>query len=163
MNERDEVIVKIERSSRFGYILSIIMIIVLIVGVVCNIVGIAAALKYPEKLAEKLPKLFSNITSCVIFIIAAMNVRGIFGGILKDGTPFRQSVVRKLRTVGGLFIITCIAPEFVGGVAQVAVTNGRAFHLSVETQPILIGAFILILAQIFSYGALLQQESDETV
>ncbi len=77
------------------------------------------------------------ILSAVVMVISAR----LFGWIYKNGTPFHGHVVKQIKIIAVLLIVSGI------------------FDLAM----VFLGVIVYLLAQIFSYGVILQQESDETL
>ena len=90
--------------------------------------------------------------SAVIMLLAAM----LFFRVAKDSMPFTDKNVRTVRIIGILFLLNAVIPTVVigGMITPFSVTN---YSSLIE------GLLFLFIAHIIRYGAMLQQESDETL
>ena len=90
--------------------------------------------------------------SAVIMLLAAM----LFFRVAKDSMPFTAKNVRTVRIIGILFLLNAVIPTVVigGMITPFSVTN---YSSLIE------GLLFLFIAHIIRYGAMLQQESDETL
>ncbi|MBR5723437.1 MAG: DUF2975 domain-containing protein [Oscillospiraceae bacterium] len=90
--------------------------------------------------------------SAAIMLLAAL----MFLHIAKDGMPFTVKRVRTVRIIGILFLLNAVIPTVVigGVITPFSVTN---YSSLIE------GLLFLFIAHIIRYGAMLQQESDETL
>lgn len=120
-----------------------------------------------EALRAFLMEMLARVTVGVsIFIVVASHVMGLLKSV-ENGTPFEIQNVTRLRKISVAIII--------GSVLIPSVTSFAAIHyasqslLEVKTNSmidvtlLLCGLLILILSGIFSYGARLQREHDQTV
>lgn len=99
----------------------------------------------------------------VIYAIMIFSVSRMFKKISEEGTPFRDYSVKCLKTVGFLFIINSCLPAYISGVITGITSSFKAADFSVSLDSIIVGAIFFLLANIFSYGCILQRESDETL
>ena len=90
--------------------------------------------------------------SAVIMLLAAL----LFFRVAKSGIPFTAKNVRTVRIIGILFLLNAVIPTvIIGGViTPLSVTN---YSSLIE------GLLFLFIAHFIRYGAMLQQESDETL
>lgn len=82
-----------------------------------------------------------NAVQCILSAVVMIISAKLFGWIYKNGTPFHTHVVKQIKIIAVLLIVSGI------------------FNLAM----VLLGVVVYLLAQIFSYGVILQQESDETL
>lgn len=95
-------------------------------------------------------KALTFVILAAIMLIAAL----CFRRIAKDGTPFTKQSVRALRIIAILLLVNAVIPS-VTDIAGIS---------SIVNPPFLVaGLLFLFIAQIIRYGAMLQQESDETL
>lgn len=100
----------------------------------------------------------------VLFEIGRM-----FGRIAEDGLPFKP-LGRSFRICGVLLLIGMFLPELIGfavtsvlcRLSSEVITWELSFSM-LHIDLLMIAAILLVLSRIFEYGALLQQESDDTV
>lgn len=99
---------------------------------------------------------------CLIMVILFI-AGGIFKDISKDYTPFVAKHMKRLKRISLLIAGMAIIP----GVVEIAmiqmVTPAAKVNVSFELFYILVAVVFFCLAQIFDYGRMLQQQSDETL
>lgn len=76
-------------------------------------------------------------------------------------TPFSAGVIKRIKQVGFSLIPWCIMYPTAEAAADFMVTNN--LNISIDIGMIIMVLVVLALAYIFQYGAMLQQESDETL
>ena len=76
-------------------------------------------------------------------------------------TPFSAGVIKRIKQVGFSLIPWCIMYPTAEAAADFMVTNN--LNISIDIGMIIMVLVVLVLAYIFQYGAMLQQESDETL
>ena len=87
----------------------------------------------------------------------------MFIRIAKDGRPFTKKNVRTVRNVGIVFLLSAFCPALVGNIVTGFEVFGKMAHRFIRPNNIISGVLLLFLAYIMHYGAMLQQESDETL
>lgn len=107
--------------------------------------------------------LTSWVEANVLFVIGRM-----LGKIAETGMPF-QPLGKSFRTCGVLLMLGSVAPSFIGSAVTGVLCQvsddplSWEFRLSLNTELLVVAVIVLILSNIFEYGALLQQETDDTV
>lgn len=76
-------------------------------------------------------------------------------------TPFSEGVIKRIKQVGFSLIPWCIVYPTAEAAANFMVSNN--LNISIDIGMIIMVLVVLVLAYIFQYGAMLQQESDETL
>jgi len=76
-------------------------------------------------------------------------------------TPFSTGVIKRIKQVGFSLIPWCIVYPTAEAAANFMVSNN--LNISIDIGMIIMVLVVLALAYIFQYGAMLQQESDETL
>ena len=96
-------------------------------------------------------------------------LRRIFAN-LKAGQPFIPENARRIRAIGLLVILACLVQSFLGfGLGTILAKNLAIEGVTIRPQlnfgldGFLIGLVILVLAEVFRYGAALQEDRDLTV
>ena len=90
--------------------------------------------------------------SAVIMLLAAL----LFFRVAKSGIPFTVKNIRTVRIIGILFLVNAVIPT--------VITGGVISPFSVQNYSSLLeGLLLLFVAHYIRYGAMLQQESDETL
>ena len=98
----------------------------------------------------------SFVISVVIMVIAAF----MFFRISKDGIPFTAKNVRSVRIIGILFLLNAVIPSVT---AAGFIGTAKGVGGLVNPSALVEGLLFLFIAHIIRYGAMLQQESDETL
>lgn len=95
-------------------------------------------------------------------------VSRLFGNIVKTETPFHEKSIRILKSIGiSFFVYTAVL--FIVNLVFGAVMQGMFplggfnFDISIRFSTIIYGLLILALAEIFEFGAGLQQDSESIV
>jgi len=107
---------------------------------------------------------------CVLGMItlAALLVTLLFAGKLCQAfrdceSPFEENVVKRLNAVAYSLLPWVVLGSLTESIAESIFTNNFNIMIGVDLGMVLIIIFIFVLAYIFKYGAVLQQESDETL
>jgi len=96
------------------------------------------------------------------------SVSRLFANIVKTETPFHEKSIRILKSIGISFFVYTAVMFIVNGVFSAVLSSlfplgGFNFDVSVKLSTIIYGLLILALAEIFEYGAGLQQDSESIV
>ncbi len=156
MNKEKTIKEKIEQSAVAAMGISAILALFTVIGTVANICEAI----FNEKallIANNIGNIAESVLLCIISVISVL----LFAKISKDGTPFSPKIVTLLRTAGFVMMLYSFIPPAARGIALSAL--GEAPEFSGNTPAVFFGAILMILAQIFNYGTMLQQEADETV
>lgn len=102
-----------------------------------------------------------DAADCILWAAASVTAMLMFSKIGFSGKPFSDVIVKYLRVIGTVFILDSFVPSVITAIILAAADNEVKFQLNAVM--LFLGAVINILAQIFKYGTLLQQESDETI
>lgn len=76
-------------------------------------------------------------------------------------TPFTESIIKKMHRLAISLIPTCILGGIAQGMAEGFMTGDFTFNIDLGV--VLAVLVVLVLTNVFKYGAMLQQESDETL
>lgn len=76
-------------------------------------------------------------------------------------TPFSEGVIKRMKQVGFSLLPWCIVYPTAEAAANFMVTNN--LNISLDIGMLIMALVVLALTYIFKYGAMLQQESDETL
>lgn len=101
-------------------------------------------------------QLISSGILTVIMILAAL----MFFRIFKDGIPFTAKNFRTVRIIGILFLVNAVIPSVS---AAGLLGTFRGLGGIVNPSALVEGLLFLFIAHMVRYGAMLQQESDETL
>lgn len=78
-------------------------------------------------------------------------------------SPFEENVIKKMQNFAFSLIPWSIISTITESIRDTLLNNKTSIMFSVDFSVILIVLVVLVLAYIFKYGAVLQQESDETL
>lgn len=117
----------------------------------------------PYGIAYMMMAYIAIATAFIAYLFKA--VSKMFGHIVTDETPFTQSVVRTLKSMGIAFFIYAGIMFIMSIVmANVAIppVNMR-FDINIDGKSLLFGVLLLALGEIFEYGLGLQRDSESIV
>lgn len=78
-------------------------------------------------------------------------------------SPFEENVVKKMSNLAYSLIPWAVLSTLANSVANSLMQNKISVNLTVDVGVIIIVLVVFVLVHIFKYGAMLQQESDETL
>ncbi|MBQ1538721.1 MAG: DUF2975 domain-containing protein [Ruminococcus sp.] len=123
--------------------------------------------------ALSLSRCVSGLVLCVLYGAGLMICSNMFAGISENGTPFRSGTADALKKISVIMLFSSILPGFLGGLTDIiickAANSGESLRviaansMTVGIVPLFLAVFLLVMTEIFRYGCLLQQESDETL
>ncbi len=109
----------------------------------------------------------------IVCILGAVTLVALFVTLLFAGklcrafkdceSPFEENVVRKLTALAYSLLPWVVLGSLTESITESIFTNNFNLMIGVDLGMVLIILFIFVLAYIFKYGAVLQQESDETL
>lgn len=124
--------------------------------------------------AMNLSKYVQSLVLVVLYGAGLEICSNMFAGISENGTPFRNETADALKKISVIMVLSGILPGFIGGVCGLIIY--LAAHTSeslrviisncaftVGAVPLFIAIFLFVMTEVFRYGCLLQQESDETL
>ncbi|MEQ7052890.1 hypothetical protein ABN764_19800 [Paenibacillaceae sp. P-4] len=176
---------KIQKTSK---LLAVCLQMLCIMLLLVTIVGIVAILWLSQMSGDEIPAAINTMSSillhidhsdytksdliitfsgdvvrlCLIMVILFISGR-IFKDISKDYTPFVAKHMKRLKRISLLIAGMAIIPGFVEIAMIQMVTPAAKVNVSFELFYILAAVVFFCLAQIFDYGRMLQQQSDETL
>ena len=107
-----------------------------------------------------------NLVATFIFLItveiAVHFLASLMKALRKCETPFCESVIKSMSRFAISLIPTVFMNMVCGGMWS-SLFSGSGFAMTVNLGSVLLVAVIFLLIAVFKYGALLQQESDETL
>ncbi|MBQ8170987.1 MAG: DUF2975 domain-containing protein [Oscillospiraceae bacterium] len=138
-------------------------------AVVSSILALLSLITAISQLAEALgasstdaAASFGNTTdgvlTCCMMVISAV----MFADMAKSATPFTQKSVFFMRGIAAILMLSSVAAPLTRMLA-LSLMGEAVSGFSTNRGMLFLGAIMLLLVQIFSYGRLLQQESDETL
>ncbi|MBQ4284011.1 MAG: DUF2975 domain-containing protein [Lachnospira sp.] len=103
--------------------------------------------------------LFSLIVGLVVAIFAGRLCKAF-----RDcETPFEENIIKKMKQLGYAMIPMAIVPSITDSLANSVMMGKVDISASVDLAVVLAIVIVFALAYVFKYGAVLQQESDETL
>lgn len=97
--------------------------------------------------------LFSAVALYAFMLLGLLwNAERIFASILKEQTPFCESVCHYLKKSGVFFLLCATVPAIVGTILLHSLTPATQLHFSVELGGIIAGIVLLLFAPFFGYG-----------
>ena len=150
-------------------IFSIAVGVLCAVSALCHLTGGIRALSYilgadPREIFDLTNMCQQTAEYLLLTVIMALGAV-MFFRISGETSPFRHRYVRTIRIIGVLFLVTAFVPApaafLIGWLTGGEPAAYEALLVSFPTAAE--GLLMLFIAQIIRYGAMLQQESDETL
>lgn len=131
---------------------------------ISNIISYSSLASYAEgPRAELMAHFFVSISRLGIIFAMFLIARAIFKDISKEYTPFIAIHTKRLHAISILMIGLAIVPGVVEIIMIQLVQPTIKTNVSFELSYLVVAVIFFCLAQIFDYGRLLQQQSDETL
>lgn len=112
---------------------------------------------------QAVSKLCAEIALCGFSLGALLRFYAMFSDASQDGHPFSIANAKRLRTIGIIMLVASIVVPTIEMSVLVTITNEKA-ALTTDTLPlILLTIVFFFFSTLFSYGAQLQQQADETL
>ncbi|SMF86587.1 hypothetical protein SAMN05661091_3439 [Paenibacillus uliginis N3/975] len=113
--------------------------------------------------SELIAQFCVNITKQSIVIAMLFLAGAIFKDISREYTPFAAKQTKRLKAISKLMVLLAIIPASVEILMMQILAPTVKVYVSFELSFILVAVVFFCLAQIFDYGGVLQQQSDETL
>ena len=111
--------------------------------------------------SNMIEKVFSGMFNAAVLFLTA----GLFRKMKDSGTPFMDVIIKRLYLISGLMISNAVLSPVLA-IAVTVIMKGSVQHrvlFSGMSFGVVLSVVVLVLARIFRYGTMLQQESDETL
>lgn len=120
---------------------------------------------FEAKTAYIIFTLFNTVTSMVVFLYGITQVKNMLLSVIDSHTPFMSENAVRLRNLSFVMIGYGLLGGLLVNVAIILfVTHIFSMNpLNINFSGLIIGVLLLILSQIFKYGAYLQEEVDTTL
>lgn len=118
---------------------------------------------YDFNLKKTVGPLVAALLYLVMTFITLFFIGALFKALKKCQSPFEEDVIKKMKMLAYSLIPWVVFSSISDTAANGLFNNRINFSLSVNLDMVFIVLLILALAYIFQYGAVLQQESDETL
>lgn len=99
----------------------------------------------------------------VLVMVTMIYAGGLCKAFRDCQSPFEENVIKKMQRFAYSLIPWIVASSVIEGVGSKFMTGGQTVSVSINLGMILIVLVVFMLVHIFKYGAVLQQESDETL
>ena len=152
----------IKNLKRGGICFTIASFILLLI----NLYGAIAVLRLEPYSQMQAGTRFQAVDISTVFVFNALCLllaALMFLRIAKDSRPFTQKNVHTVRNIGILFLLGSVCPALAGNIATGFEVFGKMSQQFFRPNDIIAGVILLFIAYIMHYGAMLQQESDETL
>ena len=107
--------------------------------------------------------IITAMVSLAMTIVTIIFVEGLCKAFRDCQSPFEENVIKKMQNLAYVLIpwtlISCISESIITSFMSSSFT----FSISLDLGVVLVVLIVLVLVYIFKYGAILQQESDETL
>ncbi|MCG7406578.1 hypothetical protein MH117_04045 [Paenibacillus sp. ACRRX] len=114
--------------------------------------------------SELIVQLCVNVSKQSIMIVMLFLAGAIFKDISREYTPFAAKHTKRLKAISKWMVLLAIIPASVEMLMlQILAPTVKVYDVSFELSFILVAVVFFCLAQIFEYGGVLQQQSDETL
>lgn len=105
----------------------------------------------------------SGCITLIMTIVTLSFIESLCKAFRNCASPFDADVIVKMKRLAYSLIPWAVLSNITNGLAAGIMTNSFEFNLGISLSMVLVILLILGLAYIFQYGAMLQQESDETL
>ena len=108
-------------------------------------------------------KLLLSLVSTVLFLLSVVIVLYMVKALKECDTPFAETVITAMKRFAYALIPAVVLSAVTEGLWSMFISGGNGIELSLNLGGLLLIAVIFILVMVFTYGAELQRESDETL
>lgn len=109
------------------------------------------------------PTVLSAAVYIVVVLITVHFIKRLCKGIKDCESPFDEGVIRKIKQLAYALIPWVFISGITESIMSGAMTGRVSVDLNIDLGRVMVVLVVLALAYIFQYGAVLQQESDETL
>ena len=112
-------------------------------------------------------KLLLSLVSTVLFLLSVVivlyMVKALMKALKECDTPFAETVITAMKRFAYALIPAVVLSAVTEGLWSMFISGSNGIELSLNLGGLLLIAVIFILVMVFTYGAELQRESDETL
>lgn len=110
----------------------------------------------------------AGIAFVLVIMLMLVMVTLIYAGSLCKAfrdchSPFEENIIKKMQHFAYSLIPWIIASSVIESIESKIMSSGQIVSVSIDVGMILVVMVVFLLVSIFKYGAVLQQESDETL
>jgi len=165
---------RLNKLSGYAGLFAKIVMMLLIIAVIGGCVLLALTFADPDLIIDNVPEATSIgyaqatalniITGAAVLFPIMYFINRFFMNIHKSNVVFTYTNVRDLRTVALLIVVLAVVMTVVVSLTTYFLLNAEDIVVGFSPLTMLLTAFIVyVLSLIFSHGADLQRESDETL
>lgn len=110
-----------------------------------------------------IPVLLLALANIIIYIVLAFIIGSLCKAFMTCQTPFEEAVIKKMTTLTYALIPLAIISTVNESIPAFLFNPNSGINLSLNMNTILVIIILFGLTFVFKYGAVLQQESDETL
>lgn len=181
ITNKDSLVQKIKKSSKVAMVIARLTGIIGIIGIALCLLLIGIFIVDESALnefgiigedidgyivktaADCIAAFVSSIVAITIGTISSFLAANIFKRISEDGLPFKTENAKNLKTIGILIISSSVLPCIIGSIAGALAGPCTEQTIMINIDSAMIGILFFLVATIFNYGALLQNENDDMV
>jgi hypothetical protein len=104
-----------------------------------------------------------GMVALVMTFVTLIFIGGLCKAFCDCQSPFEDNVIKKMQYFAYSLIPWAIISTIANSITESITSNKPSFMFSIDLGIILVVLVVLVLVYIFKYGAILQQESDETL
>ena len=123
----------------------------------------AEADAYSLKLSQLTSVIFLGAFNCAVMWIVLHLVSGLCKQFKECETPFTEEIAQALKKIAIALIPMAFITNLTTSVTNSIMSGNVNIVIGVEMTTVLMVLLVFMLSAIFSYGTMLQQESDETL
>ncbi len=109
------------------------------------------------------PTVVSGVVYIVVVLITIHFIKRLCKEIKNCESPFSEGVIRKIKQLAYALIPWVFISGITESIMSSGMTGRTSVDLNIDLGRVMVVLVVLALAYIFQYGAVLQQESDETL
>lgn len=103
------------------------------------------------------------MVALVVTFITLVFVSGLCKAFRDCQSPFEENVIKKMQNLAFALIPWTIVSTITNSISDTISNHKISLNLTLDLGVVLVVLIVLVLTYIFKYGAVLQQESDETL
>lgn len=108
-------------------------------------------------------KLFVLVIMLILVMVTLVFAGSLCKAFRDCRSPFEENIIKKMQHFAYSLIPWIIASSVIESIESKIMSSGQIVSVSIDVGMILVVMVVFLLVSIFKYGAVLQQESDETL
>ena len=134
-----------------------------IVGTLGRQTAVAQSTPYTYSLKNMMWVMFTAAVLCLLLVAATKKVSALFMLFRDCETPFTTDTADSFRQLAISFVPVIVMGWVLEAVTKWVTTGVLDIVIGIDLTAVMLVVVVLMMGEIFRYGALLQQESDETL